>query len=87
MYHRDLLLNQGRVTSRSSLAILVAEYPWIEDHLRPIGAGYLTRVRSVPGGLTIGSFAQSENIAAPELVSQINNWLSAGPHIQGGDNP
>lgn len=76
MFQRDPLLRQGCVTRRSSLAVLLAEYPWIEDRLRPSGTGYLERTRSVPDELTIGSFAQSEGLNAVELVSQINAWLA-----------
>jgi len=78
MFHRDPLARRGRVTKRSSLAVLVAEYPWIEDGLRPLGTRYLERARSVPDELTVGSFAVSEGVAADELVSRINGWLADG---------
>jgi hypothetical protein len=78
MYHSDPLLKQGRITKRSSLAILLAEHPWIEDRLRPTGTCYLERARSVPDELTIGSFAESEGLDAEELVSKINAWLANG---------
>lgn len=81
MYHRDPLITRGRVTKRSSLAVLVGEYPWIEDRLRPIGTRYLSRARSVPDELTIGSFSESEGVAADELVSYINTWIAQGPEV------
>jgi hypothetical protein len=79
MFHRDPLLKRGRVTRRSSLAVLVAEHPCIEDRLRPTGTCYLERARSVPDELTIGSFAESEGLDAAKLVGQINGWLADGP--------
>ncbi|HVT27462.1 MAG TPA: NnrS family protein, partial [Lacipirellulaceae bacterium] len=78
MFHSDPLLKRGRVTKRSSLAVLVAEHPWIEDRLRPTGTRYLERARSVPDELTIASFAESEGFDAAELVSKINGWLTFG---------
>jgi hypothetical protein len=79
MFHRDPLLRRGRVTGRSSLAVLLGEHPWIEDRLRPRGTRYLERTRSVPDELTLGSFARSEGVEAATLVSEINTWLAAGP--------
>jgi hypothetical protein len=88
VFHKDPLLKQGRVTNRSSLAVLVAQHPWIEDLLRPTGTRYLERARSVPDELTIGSFANSEGLDAVELVSKINAWLVAGRPIGGnGSSP
>lgn len=77
-YHRDSLLIRGRIIGRSSVAILLAEHPWIEDQLRPMGTRYLERTRSVPGSLTIGAFARSQGVGASELVGRINNWLAKG---------
>jgi hypothetical protein len=79
MFSRDSLVTTGRVTERSSLAVLLAEHPWIEDRLRPIGTRYLERARSVPDELTIRSFAESEGCDAEELVSKINAWLAEEP--------
>lgn len=79
MFQRDPLIKRGRVTKRSSLAVLVAEHPWIEDRLRPTGTRYLERARSVPDELTIGSFAVSEGLDADEIVSRINAWLANDP--------
>jgi hypothetical protein len=84
MYRRDPLITRGRVTRRSSLATLVAEHPWIEDRLRPIGTRYLERARSVPDELTIGSFAESEGLVADELDERINAWLAEGPSLGSG---
>jgi hypothetical protein len=79
MFHRDPLLKKGYVAKRSSLAVLLAEHPWIEDRLRPSGTHYLERARSVPDELTIGSFATSEGFDATELVTRINSWLDEEP--------
>ena len=82
MVHTDSLLKCGHVTKRSSIAVLLAEYPWIEDRLLTGGTGYLQRARSVPCELTIGSFAVSEGYDADQFVFQINTWLDekqAGP--------
>ena len=76
MFHTDPLLKRGRVTKRSSLAVLLAEHPWIEDRLRPSGTHYLERTRSVPDELTLGSFAATEGLDATGLVSKINAWLA-----------
>jgi hypothetical protein len=76
MFHRDALERRGRITKRSSLAVVLAEHPWIEDQLRPTGTRYLERARSVPDELTIDSFAQSEGLDAAELVCKINAWLT-----------
>lgn len=78
MWHRDPLLRRGRVTKRSSLAVLLAEHPWIEERLRPTGTRYLQRARSVPAELTIGSYATSEGFDATELVTRLNTWLREG---------
>jgi hypothetical protein len=77
MYHTDTLMKRGRVTQRSSLAVLLAEHPWIEDRLRSGGTGYLERARSVPNELTISSFAASERYEPAKLVAQLNEWLAA----------
>jgi hypothetical protein len=88
MFHRDPLLRRGRVTKRSSLAVLLAEHPWCEDYLRPTGTRYLERARSIPDELTIGSFAESEGFDAAELVSKINTWLAERPPAsRGGTSP
>jgi hypothetical protein len=76
MYCTDPVLKKGRVSNRSSLAVLLAEHPWIEDRLIARGMGYLGRARSVPHELTIGSAAERESQDADALVSEINAWLS-----------
>ncbi len=75
MYRRDSLLARGAVTASSSIAVLVGEYPTIEDRLIAEGSEYLKRTRSVPGELTIGSFAVSEGWEPSQAVRQINAWL------------
>jgi hypothetical protein len=85
MFRRDPLLTQGRVNRRASLAVLLAEHPWIEDRLRPTGTRYLERARSVPNELTIGSFATSEGFEPTELVNKINAWLAERPEADDRD--
>lgn len=82
MYGADSLIKQGRVSKRSSLAVLLAHYHWVEDRLIEGGLGYLARTRSVPPELTIGSAAESEGQDADELVEQINAWLGSGDDSQ-----
>jgi hypothetical protein len=77
MYQRDLLLTKGRVSKRSSLAILLAEHPWIEARLIARGIKNLERVRSVPQELTVCSVAESEGQDADELICEVNAWLAA----------
>ncbi|HEY3392057.1 MAG TPA: NnrS family protein [Lacipirellulaceae bacterium] len=77
MFQREPLFKRGKITARSSLAVLLAEHPWIEDRLIARGTSYLGRTRSVPLELTIGSFAESERMPVEVLVSDINAWLSA----------
>jgi hypothetical protein len=84
MVRTDPLLRTGLVSKRSSLAVLLAEYSWIEDRLLPLGTGYLQRARSVPDELTIGSFAESEGLNSEQLVSQVNRWLNESRSRQPG---
>jgi hypothetical protein len=84
MYSIDPLLRQGRVSKRSSLAVLLAQHPWVEDRLIARGIGYLERTRSVPPELTIGSAAESEGTDGDALVGDINDWLRAN---RGGNSP
>lgn len=77
MYGADPLLKQGRVSKRSSLAILLAQHPWVEDRLIARGMEYLERTRSVPQELTIGSAAESDGQDADVLIDEINTWLRA----------
>jgi hypothetical protein len=73
---RDSLLRKGIVTEKSSLKILLAEYPAIEDALVEWGFAYISRVRAVPGELTIGSFAWGEGQEPGQTVERINTWLA-----------
>jgi hypothetical protein len=73
--HVDPLLSAGRVTPMSSLAVLLAERPWIQDRLIQSGSEYLARARSVPHELTIAAFAKSEGHSVTELVHEINTAL------------
>ena len=75
-WHTDPLAKSGRVTQRSSLALLLAECPWMEDRLIETGSFYLARARTVPQELTIGSFAESEGRDGREVVDRINELLS-----------
>jgi hypothetical protein len=71
----DPLLVSDRVTGMSSLAVLLAERPWIEDWLIGSGCDYLTRVRCVPHELTLAGFAKSDDRAPDHFVAEINNVL------------
>lgn len=73
----DSLLREGTVSEKSSLKILLAEYPALEDELVRWGFAYVARVRAVPGELTIGSFAQGEGQDPAQTVERVNDWLSA----------
>jgi hypothetical protein len=75
IWHTDPLIKFGRVTARSSLAVLLAEHPWIEDRLIERGSAYLARARTVPRELTVGSFAASESQSAAALVDYVNGLL------------
>lgn len=80
MLHTDALFSIGQATLRSSLSVLLGEYPEIEDRLIAAGSQYLARTRSVPSELTIGSFAESEGWEPMDLIDQVNGWLSGGIH-------
>jgi uncharacterized protein involved in response to NO len=75
----DPLLRTGRVTWSTSAAILLAEYPWLEDHLFAWGLDYIGRVRSIPRELTLGTLARSEGKDPEEIVARINELLQKGP--------
>jgi uncharacterized protein involved in response to NO len=75
----DPLLRTGQVTSTTSVAVLLAEHPWLEDHLFAWGLAYVGRVRSVPRELTLGTLARSERKAPEELMARINELLRKGP--------
>lgn len=74
---RDILLRTGRVDELTRAAVLMAEHPWIEDHLVAAGVGYFARVRSVPAELTLGSLATSKKLDAAAIVAQINALIEA----------
>lgn len=73
----DPLLRTGRVCTSTSVAVLLAEYPWLEDHLFAWGLAYVGRVRSVPRELTLGTLAAGEGKHPTEIVERINEQLSA----------
>jgi hypothetical protein len=72
----DPLHRTGRVTARTHVANLLAEHPWLEDHLVAWGLRYIGRVRSVPGELTLGSLAAGEGLDPEATVARINVLLS-----------
>jgi hypothetical protein len=71
----DPLLRTGQVTAMTSVAVLLAEHPWLEDHLFTWGLGYIGRVRSVPRELTLGTLAGSEGKNPEEIIGRINRLL------------
>jgi hypothetical protein len=75
----DPLLRTGQITLSTSVAVLLAEHPWLEDHLFAWGLGYVGRVRSVPRELTLGTLARSERKDPEEIMARINDLLRNGP--------
>jgi NnrS protein len=75
----DPLLRTGQVTSTTSVAVLLAEHSWLEDHLFAWGLAYVGRVRSVPRELTLGTLATSEGKAPEEIVARVNDLLREPP--------
>ena len=71
----DSLIRMGQATVRTPVAILLAEHPWMEDHLLAWGCGYVGRVRSVPAELTLGTLAETEGLDPQETVARINALL------------
>jgi len=71
----DPLLRTGQATLRTPVALLLAEYPWLEDQLLGWGFGYVGRVRSVPRELTLGTLARSEGKEPEEILARINDLL------------
>ena len=57
------------------MANLLAEHPWLEDHLIVLGLRYIGRVRSVPAELTLGSLAAGEGFDPETTVARINVLL------------
>jgi hypothetical protein len=66
------------VTSTTSVAVLLAEHPSLEDHLFAWGLAYVGRVRSVPRELTLGTLARSERKDPEEIMARINELLRKG---------
>jgi hypothetical protein len=58
------------------VAILLAEHPWLEDHLIAWGLRYTGRVRSAPAELTLASLAVGEALDPEPFVARINALLS-----------
>jgi hypothetical protein len=75
----DPLLRTGYITLSTSVAVLLAEHPWLEDYLFAWGLGYVGRVRSVPRELTLGTLARSERKDPEEIMARINDLLRNGP--------
>lgn len=71
----DPLLRTGRVTPMTSVAVLMGEFSWLEDHLFAWGLAYVGRVRSVPRELTLGTLAVSEGKRPEDIVARINELL------------
>jgi len=65
----------GRVTLRTSVAALLAEYPDLEDSFFAWGVKYVARVRSVPRELTLGSLCRSEGLDSEQMLQRIRDWL------------
>lgn len=72
----DPLLRTNRVSRTTSVAVLLAENPWIEDDLHAWGLKYIGRVRSVPKELTLGSLVESEKLDPEVLITRINERLA-----------
>jgi uncharacterized protein involved in response to NO len=71
----DPLLRTGQVRPTTSVAVLLAEHPWLEDHLFAWGLAYVGRVRSVPRELTLATLAQGEGKVPVEILARINDLL------------
>ena len=80
----DPLLRTGRVTPTTSVAVLLAEHAWLEDHLFAWGLGYVGRVRSVPRELTLGTLARGEGKDADGVIARVNELLRKGPRLEEG---
>jgi hypothetical protein len=71
----DPLLRTKRVTAATSVTVLLAEHPWLEDHLFAWGIAYVGRVRSVPRELTLGTLAASEGKDPQQIIARTNEQL------------
>lgn len=80
----DALLRSGRVTPTTSVAVLLAEHPWLEDELIAWGLAYVGRVRSVPRELTLGTLVKSEGKDQAETIARINEQLERHASRQSG---
>lgn len=72
----DPLLRTGRATPMTRVATLLAEHPWLEDHLFAWGLRYIGRVRSVPAELTLASLAVGEGFDPEPIVGRVNDLLA-----------
>ncbi len=79
----DPIGKTGRATAMTSVAALLAEYPWLEDHLVAWGLGYVGRVRSVPRELTLGTLARSERKDPDAIVARVNDRLQEAARPEG----
>jgi hypothetical protein len=75
----DPLLRTRRATPMTSVAVLLGEFPWLEDRLFAWGLAYVGRVRSAPRELTLGTLAASERKDPEEIVARINQLLGQPP--------
>lgn len=66
----------GRLTPQTPVADLLAEHPWLEDHLISWGLHYLGRVRAVPNELTLGSLIKGEGFEVGEVVERMNGLMA-----------
>lgn len=66
----------GLVTAQTRLASLLAEHPWLEDHLISRGLHYLGRARAVPNELTLGSFIKGEGFEIEDVVDRVNTLMA-----------
>jgi hypothetical protein len=74
-------LRAGAVTPATSVAALLAEHPWLEDHLFAWGLAYVGRVRSVPRELTLGTLARGEGQAPDDVAARVNDLLRSPPPV------
>ncbi len=73
----DPVERSGRATPGTSVAVLLALHPWLEDRLIAWGLHYLGRTRSVPRELTLQTLARSEGHDPQALVARVNLELAS----------
>lgn len=73
----DPFLRTKQATAATSVAVLMAECPWLEDLLFAWGFAYIGRVRSVPRELTLGTLATGEGLPTEEIIARINSEMAA----------